>query len=91
MAESIRALRADRVVPRRVYAAVRDTHVAAAIDVDSVAIGVDLQIVDRQIVDTGRQNGEVSAGEHRQIAKNDVIAILQGDRFVSHAWRLSDR
>src|SRR5262249_49651291 len=58
MAEGKRALQADRVVPGRIYAAVDDADIATAIDVDTVAVGVDLQIVDRHVVDPRRQNGE---------------------------------
>src|SRR6266545_1052553 len=59
--ESIRTLQHDRIVVRRVDAAVRDTDVAAGIDVKAVAIGIDLEIVDREVVYTGSQQREVTA------------------------------
>ena len=82
---------ADRVVPGRVHAAVCDAHVATAIDVDSVTVGVDLEIINRQVVHPRRQNGEVPASEHRKIAQDDVAAVLEGDCLVADTWCLFDR
>src|SRR5215471_17228241 len=91
ISEGKRAFQADRVVPRRVHTAVCDAYVATAIDVDSVTVGVDLEIINRQVVDPRRQNSEVSAGKHRKIAQDDVAAVLEGDRLVADAWRFLDR
>src|SRR6185437_16662833 len=53
VAERIRALRANAIVPGRIHGALADAHVAAAIDVESVAVGIDEHVVDGQVVHTG--------------------------------------
>jgi hypothetical protein len=73
----------NRVVPRRVHGAVRDAHVLAAVDVHAVAVGVDLQIVDRQVVHARHQNPEVTALQDREVAQDHVAAVLQRDRLVA--------
>src|SRR4029077_16509583 len=88
-AEPIATLQADAVVPRGVYAAMGDAYVAATIDVDAVAVGVDLEIVDREIVNTGCQNCEMPPVQDRHVAKDDVMAILQADRLVPNSSRKS--
>src|SRR5208282_2178621 len=56
-------LGADGVVPRRIDAAVRHADIAAAVDVDAVAVGIDFQVVDGEVVDAGGENAEVSSLE----------------------------
>ena len=72
VAQRVAALEHDGVVVRRVDAAVGDAHVAAAVDIDAVAIGVDLEVVDGQIIHAGGQDAEVSAVENREIAQRHV-------------------
>ena len=50
-----------------------------------VAVGVDLQIVDGEVVHAGGQNGEVPAVQDRDVAQGHVAAILQADGFVAHS------
>src|SRR4030095_820198 len=52
-AESVRTFQADPVIEWRIDRAIGDADVATRIDVDAVAIGIDLKVVDRQVVDTG--------------------------------------
>ena len=73
---------------RRIHVAVRNPHVAAAIHVHAVAIGVDLQIVQRKVVDPRGQNAEMPAMQNREIAQQHVMAILEADGLVAHARRL---
>ena len=61
--QAVGIFQADAVIPGRVDAAIRDAHVAAAIDVDAVAIGIDFQVVDGQVVHAGGQDGEMPAVE----------------------------
>ena len=67
---------------RKDVAAIRDTHIPAAIDIHAVTVRINLQIVDCEIVDTGRQNSEVPAVQNGKVAKQHISAILQRDRFV---------
>ncbi len=73
-AESIGALQDDRIIVRRVDRAIGDAHVAAAIDVDAIAVGVDLDVVDGEVVHAGRQDAEVAAHQEGHIAYDDVAA-----------------
>ncbi len=54
-------LGANRVIPRRIHAAIGNAHISATIEIDSVAIGIDFQIVHGEIVYAGRQNSEMPA------------------------------
>ena len=83
-------LGADAVVPRRVDGAVRDADVAAAVDVHAVAVGIDLQVVDGEVVDAGGEDAEVAAFEDREVAKDDVAAVFQRDGLVADAGLLGD-
>ena len=41
--------------------AVGDAYILAAVDVHAVAVGVDLEVVDGEVVDAGKQQAEVAA------------------------------
>ena len=84
-AQAVGIFQADAVVPGRVDAAIRDADVAAAVDVDAVAVGVDLQVVDGEVVHAGGEDGEVSAVQDRDIAESHVAAVFQADGFVADA------
>jgi len=76
--------------PRRVDGAIGDAHVLAAIDVDAVAVGVDFEVVDSEVVDAGEQEAEMAAFEDGEVAKDDVAAVLKGDGLVADAGLLGD-
>jgi hypothetical protein len=84
-ATPVAALQADPVVERRVDRHVREPHVAAGVHVDAVAVRVHLHIVDRQVVDAGREDREVSAVPDRNVPDGDVAAVLERDRLVARA------
>src|SRR5690348_16503534 len=65
IAERIRTLQTDAVVPRRIHSAVGDPNVAAAVNVHAVAVGVDDEIVDGEIVHAGSENSEMPAVQDR--------------------------
>ena len=69
VAERVAGLGADAVVPWGVDGAVGDAHVAAAIDVEAVAVGVDEEVVEGEVVDAGGEQGEVAALEDGEIAQ----------------------
>jgi hypothetical protein len=69
--------------PRGVYRAVGDAHVFAAVDVHAVAVGVDFEIVDCEVVNAGDQYREVPALENGEVAQNDVVAVLEADGLVA--------
>ena len=64
VAEAEGTLQANAVIPGRVDAAIRDADIAATVDVDRVAIRVDGEIVDGEIVGTGSEDAEVAAVEN---------------------------
>ncbi len=78
-------LGADAVVPGGVDGAVRDADVAAAVDVETVAVGVDEEVVDGHVVDAGGEQGEVAAFEDGEVAEEDVVAVLERDGLVAYA------
>ena len=66
-------------------------HVTAAVDIHAVAVGIDLEVVDREIVDAGREDREVPAVQDRDVTQRDVAAVLERDRLVGDAGLLGDR
>ena len=88
VAERVAGLGADAVVPGRVDGAVGDADVLAAVDVHAVAIGVDVEVVDGEVVDAGEQQAEVAALEDGEVAQQDVAAVLEGDGLVADAGLL---
>ena len=89
VAESVAGLRADGVIPRGVDEAVGDADVAAAVDVDAVAVCVDGEVVDGEIVDSGEEEAEVTAFEDGEVAEDDIAAVLECDGFVAYTGLLS--
>ena len=85
------ALEHDGVVVGRIDAGIGDAHIAAGVQVDAVAIGVDRQVVDREIIHAGGQDPEVSAGQNRKIAQRHVAAEFQRDGFVAAAAAFAAR
>jgi len=85
IAEAERTFEADAVIPGRIDAAIGDANVAAAVHINAVAVGVNLQVVESEIVHAGGQNGEVAAMQDGEIAQGDVVAIFQADGFIADA------
>ena len=83
VAEGEAGLEADGIVTGGVDGEVGDANVFAAVDVDAVAVGVDLEIVDGEVVYTGEEEAEVSPFEDGKVAEDDVAAVLEGDGFVA--------
>ena len=77
-----RALQDDRVIGERVHDRIPDRNVLRGVDVESVAIGVDDQPINRPPVHRGAKNGEVAAILQAKVAKDDVRGVLQADGFV---------
>src|ERR1019366_6864161 len=90
-AQCVIGLQTNAVVPGRVHVAIRNADVAAGIHVHAVAVSIDLQIIDRQIVYSRRQNAEVAAVENRKIAQQHVVTVLQADGFVAHSRNVGIR
>ena len=65
-----------------------DPHIPAAVDIDAVAIGVDLQRLQRQVVDASRQDGEMAGGQDRNVTHDHVAAAFEGDRLVGGAGQV---
>src|SRR5215813_8101974 len=76
VSKSKRTFEANAVIPWRVHAAVDHAHIAATINVDTIAIGVNHQIVDCEVVDSGGKDAKVAAVEDREVTKYDVMTVL---------------
>ena len=85
VAECKTGLRANAVVPRRVDGAVGDADVFATVDVDAIAIGVDLEVVDGEVVYAGEEQSEVAALEDGEVAEDEVAAVLERDGLVAYS------
>src|ERR1019366_4520229 len=59
--------------------------VAAAIKVQAVAVGVEGDVVNRQVVAAGDENGKMAAVKNRDVADQNISAQLEGDGFVADA------
>src|SRR5260370_11541497 len=90
VSEGERTFQADGVVPGRIDATIGDANVAAAVNVHTVAIGVNLQVVDGEVVHAGGEDAEVASVKNGKIAQQHVAAILQRDGLVAHAGFLGD-
>src|SRR6266496_702996 len=88
--QRVGTLEANAIVPGRVHRAVGDVNVAAAIDVHPIAVGVDGEIVDGEVVDAGGEDSEVPAVKDGKIAQQDVAAVLQRNGLVAHSCLLGD-
>src|ERR1019366_6916598 len=73
-----------------VDSAVGDAYVAAAVDVEAVAVGVDEEVIEGEVVDAGGEDGEVAALEQAEVAQEDVVAVLEGDGLVADAGLVGD-
>src|SRR5581483_7048965 len=84
-AEAVGTLQADAVIEGRVDAAIRDAHVAARVNVHPVAVRVELHVINRQVINAGREDGEPAAVQDRDVADHDIAAELEADRLVTAA------
>ncbi len=73
----MRTLDDDTVVIRRVHADVGDAHVASGININAVAVGVNLNVVDGEVIHSGGQNSEVAGQQNGNVADGDVAAELE--------------
>ena len=91
IAERRAALEADAVVERRVHAAIGNADVAATVEVHAVALRVDRDVVNGEVVHAADEDGEVAALEEGEIAEEDVAAAPEGDALVAGARRHAGR
>src|SRR4029077_4045173 len=54
-------------------------------------VGVDLQRLQRQVVDASRQYGKMAGGQYPNVAHEHVAAAFEGDRLVSDPGRIGRR
>ena len=87
-AERMAALDHDGVVIGRIDPAAFDPHVAHAIKVDAVAIGIDAEPVDRQALRAGGEDGEMAALPQGEARQADVETVFERDRLVAKAAHL---
>ena len=83
----VRALQHDRVVVRGLTLLLEMRTLRQPVEIDAVAVGVDGQIVDGQVIHAGGQDAEMAAVQDRKIAQRHVAAELQSDGFVAAAPR----
>ena len=87
--EPVGSFQTDAVVPRGINAATCDANVLARIDIHAVAVGVEFEIVNGEVVDACRENREPATVENREITEDDVVAIAQGDGLVAAAFGIA--
>ena len=87
-AERESAFRAKTVVIRRIDAAVGNHHVAAAIDVDAIAVGIHRHIVHGHVIATRGENRKMSTAENGEITEHHIPAQFQRYGFVAQAREL---
>ena len=87
ISKSERAFEADSVVVWRVDAAVRDVYIATAIDIHSVPVGIDNEVVDGEMIDAGSENSKPSAMANGDISYQYILTIYERDRFVAVSGR----
>src|SRR6202034_201477 len=78
-------LGADAIVPRRIDRAVGDADILATVNVHAIAVCVDAEVVDGEVVYACEEQCEMSALEDGEIAQRDVAAVLEGDGLIAHA------
>ena len=64
---------------------VADSEVLAAVDVDSVPVRVDDEVVDGADVAAGQEDGEMPAPDDGDVPEGDVPAALERDGLVARA------
>src|SRR5258705_7234819 len=78
-----RTLGTDAIVKGRVDRAIGNADILASVHVNPVTVCVNLQIVDRQVVDTGGKNCKVAAMQDCDITDDHVAAEFQTDRLIT--------
>src|SRR6185437_395732 len=53
------------------------------IDIHAVPIGIDRQVINRQVVDARYKDGKPSSLQYRKVFQENVMAIFQRDRLVA--------
>src|SRR5690348_6730172 len=91
MAQGVGTLGTDGIIERRVNCAVRNPNVAATIKVNAVAIGVQGEIINGEVVHSGGQQAEMSSPQDGEVTQQHVAAVLQCDGFVAYARRFGSR
>ena len=83
--EGIRALQHNGVVVGGVHLGVAHGEILAAVDVDTITVGVDGDIVDGPNVAASGNDGEVTATENGDITDKHIAAQLEGNGLVARA------
>jgi len=86
MAQRKGTLRTDAVIPGRVDGAIGDAHIPTAVKINAIAIRVDLEAIDENVVHAGEQDCKMTSHQNRDVLDDDVAAVLQGDCLVTNAW-----
>ena len=85
--ERVGALGAKAVVIGRIDAAVGNHRVAAAVNVNAVAVGVHRHVVHGQVVAAGDENRKMSAVKNRDVADEHIAAKFQREGLVAETNR----
>ena len=80
--QAIGALQDDSIVAEGVDLAVAHHDTLTAVNVDAVAVGVDDDPFDEEVIHTGEQHGEVAAAQESQVTDGDLLAVTQGQGLV---------
>ena len=81
--QRIGAFEDNTIIERCIYFCVAHSDVFAAVDIDTVAVGVDGDIVDSKKVASGCNDGEMTSAEDGDISDKNIAAHFDGDSLVA--------
>lgn len=81
--QRIRTFQTNGVIPGTIDRAVGNTNVFATIDIHTIAVGIHLQAIDSEVVNTSGEDAKVPAVENCKITEYHIAAILQANRLIT--------
>ena len=84
-AEGERTFKDQAVVVGGIDGGIGDVDVLATVDVHAVAVGVDLDVVDGEIIDASGEDSKMSGAIDGDIADGDIAAGFEADGLVADA------
>ena len=83
--QRIGAFQHDGIVVDGVDAAAAHHHLLAAVDIDTVAVGIDGDVFYEQMVNPREEHGKMAATQETDIADAHITAVAQRQRLVGHS------
>jgi hypothetical protein len=87
--QGVTAFKYYSIVPWRIYGTIGNADIAATVDIEPIAVGIDFHVVDGQIVNPCSQQCKMSAMQQGDIADGYVFAQLQTYGLISHTGKVT--